>query len=92
MKPYKHVLIVTPDIDRKVFTRHGLHMNNLGKEKITSKVSMVVTSIFQKQNVVTRLCWKNGYDISVENVSDNQAEDISVTNTSGNSTETIIPL
>jgi hypothetical protein len=40
---------------------------------------MVVTSISQQQNVVTHLCWKNGYDISVTNASDN-------------STETTIPL
>ena len=42
VKPYKHVLIVTADTDRKFFTRHGLHLNNLGKEDIASKVSMAV--------------------------------------------------
>ena len=68
VKPYKHVLIVTADTDRKFFTGHGLHLNNLGKEDIASKVSMAVTSIFQKQNVITHLCWKNGYDISVKSV------------------------
>jgi hypothetical protein len=45
MKPYKHVLIVTADTDRKFFTRHGLHMNNLGKEKTASKVSTIVKNI-----------------------------------------------
>jgi hypothetical protein len=54
VKPYKYVLIVTADTDRKFFTRHGLHLNNLGKNDIASKVSMAVTSIFQKQNVITR--------------------------------------
>jgi hypothetical protein len=92
MKPYKHVVIVTADTDRKFFTRHGLHLNNLGKENIASKVSMVVTNIFQKQNVITCLCWKNRYDISAESVSDNQAKDINVTNASDNSTETTIHL
>jgi hypothetical protein len=43
MKPYKYVLIVTADTDRKFFTRHGLHMNNLGKEKNASKVSTIET-------------------------------------------------
>ena len=33
MKPYTHVLAVTTDTGRKFYTRHGLHMNNLGKEK-----------------------------------------------------------
>jgi len=92
MKPYKHVSIVTVDTDRKFFTTHGQHMNNLGKEKIASKVSMVVTSIFQKKNVITCLGWKNEYDINLESVSDNQAEDVSVTYASDNSTETTIPL
>jgi len=92
VKPYKHVLIVIADTDRKFFTRHGLHLNNLGKEDIASKVSMAVTSIFQKQNVITHLFWKNGYDISVESLSDNQAKNKSVTNANGNSTETAIPL
>jgi hypothetical protein len=39
MKPYKHVLIVTMDTDRKFFTRHGLHMNNLGKEKFAGFIN-----------------------------------------------------
>ena len=82
MKPYKHVSIVTVDTDRKFFTTHGLHMSNLGKEKIASKVSMVVTSIFQMKNVITCLGWKNEYDINLESVSDNQAEDVSVTDAS----------
>jgi hypothetical protein len=60
MDPYKNVSVVTADTDRKVFTRHGLHMFNLGKEKITSKVSTIVKHIFQKQNEKISLCWKNG--------------------------------
>ena len=70
MKPYKHVSIVTVDIDRRFFTPHGLHMNNLGKEKI----SAIVKNVFQKQKVKISLSWKNGCDISAKNVSDNQAE------------------
>ena len=46
MKPYIHVLEVTADTDRKCYTRHGLHMNNLGKEKIAPKVSTIVKNIF----------------------------------------------
>jgi hypothetical protein len=74
MKLYKHVLIVMVDTDRKFFTRHGLHMNNLGKGKIAFKVSTIVKNIFQKQNVKIGLFWKNVYDISVKRVSDNLIE------------------
>jgi len=38
MKPYNHVVVVTPDTDKKLYTRHGLHTNNLGKEETANKV------------------------------------------------------
>jgi len=75
MKPFNHVSMVTVDTDRKLSTRHGLHMNNLGKEKTASKVSVIFKNIFQKQNSKISLCWKNGYDISAKSVSDNLVED-----------------
>jgi hypothetical protein len=65
MKPCNHVLTVTVDTDREFFTRHGLHMNNLGKEKTAFKVSVIVKNIFQKQNP----------KISAKSVSDNLVED-----------------
>jgi hypothetical protein len=84
MKLYKHVSIVTVDTDRKFYTRHGLHMKNLGKEKIASEVSTIFKNIFQKRNVKISLFWKNGYDISVKSVSDNLTEGICVKNVSDN--------
>jgi hypothetical protein len=48
MKPHKHVIVVKVDLDRKPFTRHGLHMNNSGKEKIMLKIAHVATKIFLK--------------------------------------------
>jgi len=63
------------DADRKFFTRHGLHINNLGKEKTASEVSSIIKNIFLKQNVKIGLFWKNGYDVSVKSVSDNLTED-----------------
>ena len=91
MKLYNHVLMVSADTDRKFFTRPGLHLNNSGKEKIASKVSMIVKIIFQKQNVTVGLCWKNGFDISVKSASDKQTAIISAENVSGNLTENTIP-
>jgi hypothetical protein len=87
MKPHKHVIIIAVETDRKFFTTHGLHMSNLGKEKVAYKISMVITNIFQKESVITRLCWKNGYDEIPKSVSDNQEKDVSETYVSDNSTE-----
>jgi hypothetical protein len=48
MKPYKHVIVVKVNLDRKFFTRQSLHKNNLGKERIALKIANVVTEIFKK--------------------------------------------
>jgi hypothetical protein len=72
MKPYKHVLIVKADADRNFSTRHGLHMNNTGKEKIACEVSTVIKNSFQKQNVKNKSVSDNPIEgISVKSVSDN---------------------
>jgi hypothetical protein len=48
-------------------------MNNLGKERIASRIASVVTKIFMKQaDDPISLCWKNEHDASV---SDNSKED-----------------
>jgi len=73
MEPYKHVLVVKVNLDRKFFTRQGLHMNNLGKESIALKIANVVTNIFMKQaDDPISLYWKNEHDVSV---SDSSNED-----------------
>ena len=77
MKPYTHIVVVTTDTDRKFYTRHGLHMNNLGKDETATNFSKKIRSVFQKQNVEIRLFWKYGYDISANSVS-NQTEGTSV--------------
>jgi hypothetical protein len=48
MKPFKHVTVVKVDLKRKFFTKQGLHMNNVGKEKIALKIANVTIAL-QKQ-------------------------------------------
>ena len=72
MKPYKHVTVLKVDLDRKFFTRQGLHMNNLGKEKIAFKIAIVVAEIFRRQEEIISLYWKNECEVSV---SDSSNED-----------------
>jgi hypothetical protein len=44
MKPFKHVTVVKVYHKRKFCTEGGLHMKDLGKEKITLKIAVVVTT------------------------------------------------
>jgi len=69
MKPYKHFTVIKVDLDRKLFTKQGLHMNNLGKEKIAFKIASVVTEIFHKQEETISLHWKNDNENSVSDSS-----------------------
>ena len=73
MKPYNHVMVVKVDLDKKFFTRQGLHMNNLGKEKTALKIANMVTEIFLKQEEIISLYWKNEHEVIV---SDSVNEDI----------------
>jgi hypothetical protein len=65
MKPYIHVTVMKVDLERKFFTRHGQHMNNLGKEKIALKIASVVTNLFSSQGEAIRLHWKDDYEVRV---------------------------
>jgi len=69
MKRYIHVTAVKVDLDRKFFTRQRLHMNNLAKEKVAFKIASVVTEIFRKQEELIGLYWKNEYEVSVNDSS-----------------------
>jgi hypothetical protein len=81
MKPFKHVIVIKIDLERKFFTRQGMHMNKLGKEKIALKISEVAMTILQKQTKETiSMYWKtqqagNESDVSNE-VTINTKEDI----------------
>jgi hypothetical protein len=72
MKPHKHVTVVKVDLDRKSFTRQGMHMNNSGKDKLALKTANVVTKIFLKQEEMISLHWKNENE---GGVSDSSTED-----------------
>jgi len=50
MKPYKHVTVVQVDPTRIYYTRHGQHMNNLGKERIALSLVNVITDMFNIQD------------------------------------------
>ena len=64
MKPYKHVTVLRTDLDRKYFTKQGMHMNNLGKERMALELPNTTASILLKQEVISS-SWKNKQEISM---------------------------
>jgi hypothetical protein len=42
MKTFKHVVIIKTDLIREHFTRHSLHMNSLGKDLISTLISIAI--------------------------------------------------
>jgi len=65
MKPHKHVTMVRTDLDRKFFTKHGMHMNKLGKERIALEMANTVANILLEREKVISLQWKNAQGDSV---------------------------
>jgi hypothetical protein len=47
MESYRHVTIVTADFNSELFTRHGLHMNNQGKEMTAKQIAATKKKWFQ---------------------------------------------
>jgi hypothetical protein len=59
MKPFQHVTVTKVDFKREYFTRHGLHMNRVGKEKTSLKTAKAVYTMLHKQTRESiRLHWK----------------------------------
>ena len=77
MKSYKHVKVLKTGFDTNLFTRQGMHMNNLGKERIALEMANEATKILSKQAKVISLQWKNN------STSDDNLEDISSSNVRG---------
>ena len=71
MKSYKHVKVLKTGFDTNLFTRQGMHMNNLGKERIALEMANEATKILLKQAKVISLQWKNN------STSDDNLEEIS---------------
>ena len=49
-KLYRHVAIVKCDSNRKYFTRHGLHLNNNGKEGLSKQIATQIDKLIKDNN------------------------------------------
>jgi hypothetical protein len=60
MKTYNNMKILDVDTSQGHFTRHGLHMNGMGKEKMARKISEVVKKmVTRKEETPITLVWKD---------------------------------
>ena len=60
MAYYNNVKILETDLERKYFTKHGLHLNSSGKECIVLRLAMVVKSFLNKDRMSPiSLQWKD---------------------------------
>ena len=84
MKQYNNVKILETDLERKYFTKHGLHLNSSGKECITLKLATVIKSFFLTERMsLIYLHWK---DDTVITKQDKINKDSSVINNNDKST------
>jgi hypothetical protein len=51
--------VISVDTDRDLYTRHGLHLNDHGKEHVANKIAAVVNDLFiPKVSPIIALKWK----------------------------------
>jgi glycogen debranching enzyme len=68
MKGHRHVTVTNYDLNRQLFTRHGMHLNKTRKEIIAKHITETCITIFQtKQNLVP-ICmsWKEIEEMQVK--------------------------
>jgi hypothetical protein len=78
-KVFKHVTIIELNNNRETFTRHGLHLNKLGKQQIAKQMAKEIRRhTDEKLNSIIGLDWKQGseatspYGITVQADKSNQ--------------------
>jgi hypothetical protein len=52
MKLHTHVTVTQVDPARMYYTKHGQHMNNMGREKIASKLAEVIAGLFSTEEEI----------------------------------------
>ena len=63
-KLFSHVAIVETDLNRKYFTRHGMHLNNSGKEWLSKLITTQICRLVEsndKDVPLIPLKWKNEF-------------------------------
>ena len=48
-KVYKHVILLESSTNRKAYTRHGMHLNRLGKRQIARQIVSIIMGVTEKK-------------------------------------------
>ena len=63
------------DPNREYYTKHGHHLNNLGKAKVAEQLSLQLLSVLQwKKDILIRLSWTNDHANNMHDGTQNQVE------------------
>jgi hypothetical protein len=68
--PHKHATVVKVDLERNCHTRHGQHMNHLGKDRIACRLAKVITNMFSMQGEIVTLPRMDDSEASSSGISD----------------------
>jgi hypothetical protein len=61
---FKNVKILATNLERKYFTRHGMHLNALGNERVARGTAMVVRSLCKRKKTPSiSLGWKDSTSV-----------------------------
>jgi RNase H-fold protein (predicted Holliday junction resolvase) len=59
VKQFEHVKIIDSELQRKYFTKHGMHMNIAGREQMAQKIAEHIRETFSKRETPPiTLQWK----------------------------------
>jgi hypothetical protein len=61
MKCYEHVTVISHNFKHELYTRHGLHLNNLGKDHLSKRIASICSMILNKEIRPIHLPWKEKY-------------------------------
>jgi hypothetical protein len=64
VKAFRYAALIKPDSDREVFTRHGQHMNNKGKDLVLKKIMSALRHVLDKKEIEEPviMTWKEEED------------------------------
>jgi hypothetical protein len=58
VKCFKHVILLNHDLNRTLFTRHGLHFNKTGKNVLARNIALTCSKILHRDKKLIYLPWK----------------------------------